>query len=99
MSVDDLNQRVQARLDELELATQNRGSAMYMLARAIRDYDEIWAPQVASWRERWERHSADSGGRHCRMCPEWDREHDCYVGAPWPCADALSVLREIGVEP
>lgn len=98
MSTDDLNQRVEARLAELE-----RYSSQGMDPRTGRAPSDpigrlIWInsvttlPLVASWRERWERHSteqtrAGGGLPWCAQCQAWG------------CADQQAICREIGVQP
>lgn len=97
----DLNERVDARLAQLE-------SMAGSLRRDLRDpqhqlmcfVPEYGLSMVASWRERWYRHRSyaiDLGAveddKICLYCTRGYEETD------WPCPDALSVLREIRIEP
>lgn len=98
---DDLNQRVQARLN---LLTGSRPSLKALdaddHARWLWDAVDSRALAVlaTSWRERWERHQPDRDWRdgdnkaNCPTCGLGEYQCD------WPCAEALSVCREIGVE-
>lgn len=102
MTADDLNQLVQARLKYLDTCARVGGvlsglvddGPAYMLAAAA-SVATCGIRQVESWRERWERHRAIGleGKPVCDICAitgTWD---------PWPCVEALSVCREIGVKP
>lgn len=96
----DLNERVQVRIEDYALEVQgsqsNEGATILRL--------------VESWRERWDRHKPYMiyGEKHCQFCTadfdsneyEWQRGGEPVVLSwPWPCPDASSVLREIGIEP
>lgn len=113
MPADDLNRRVQTRLAELEAITTNPDHQWTTDARWRGDAPAwvMWATRsngyaktlVASWRERWERHRPYGPEEHqdefddtvwCRKCGG-DPDND---EAAWPCPDALSVLKEIGVQ-
>lgn len=101
----DLNERVQARLLDLTgYANGNYGEQV-----PVRDVvlHAAWATpsfglrMVSSWRERWERHKPYpmlGGGAVCPTC--------VAVGlfakadqVEAPCTEALTILREIGIEP
>lgn len=88
----DLNIRVQARLAEVSrsLSTSEDQDAFDRF---------VVNTMMPSWRERWERHQPEMewrDGDKRLNCPT------CGLGeyqADWPCEEARSVLKEIGVEP
>jgi hypothetical protein len=98
MGADDLNERVQARLVQLE-------SMAGSLQHDLRDPQQqlMWflppwgLSMVASWRERQERHGPVSfrgqEGEEGTCCAA------CGFDLGFPCPDALFILREIGIEP
>jgi hypothetical protein len=93
LDVADLNERVQTRLTELGV-----------LSQVGDDPDPNWPRRyllVASWRKRWERHQPDpdSSLGECEWCSNYCGDPYRENPVEWPCPDALSVLREIGVEP
>jgi len=100
--VNDLNERVQARLAELERLIEDRpqhvpnGDSILLI---------VWCnptrmrPIVASWRERWDRHrpQATTQGYSRPVCYSCRDAIGNYQDSL--CIDALSVLDEIEVEP
>lgn len=111
---DDLNQRVQARLVELEHEARAADEFLDGHHHPY-DPDRLWDPAYAlqvlipSWRERWDRHQpvplgtaqAATTPRVCGYCNVDTEGGDYYCNhqnVAWPCPDALAVLREIGIE-
>jgi hypothetical protein len=107
--MDDLKQRVQARLDELDEWVEGEkpgkhlrwdGNRKMLTPVWTEDFRAVWA---FSLRERWERHHPHEGlpGDHapsgCWDCRDMVGDR-IYI---WPslCPDALAVLCEIGVAP
>jgi hypothetical protein len=100
--VDDLNERVQARIDGLELdhkmfvGQAPYASNAYALAPGNAN---LMSVLFNSWRERWDRHQPIAWApgysvlKDCATCGQ------AMVGKGQMCPDALSVLREIGIEP
>lgn len=97
MPADDLNERVQAEIEVYERLAQINTSKSRMSS-------EFLVRMVASWRERWERHRPRDESKPfdgitprcwtCRSATGLPK----YI-EPDLCPDALSVLREIGIEP
>lgn len=96
---DDLNERVQARLTELDRVLVDP-LPDNDLANAFRHFPSVGLILIVSWRERWERHRPIAG--LCSPGGVFLENPYCIVCTDAPdglCPDALSVLYEIGVEP
>lgn len=105
----DLNQRVQERLDYLDgplsmLAglpgslSEGDGVAWGLYMARVYGFS---GPMIRSWRERWGRHRAENVGDACPTCCNCIKNNGVLTcdGPYWPCAEALSVLKEIGIDP
>lgn len=100
----DLNERVKARLDALELdyklfaGDPNWSSRSYVLQRG----STLMVTLFKSWRERIRRHAPRANRIEpngvCEVCWEWDYGHE-FDRMPWPCPEYLAVCEEIGIEP
>lgn len=72
------------------------------IAETVNDMTpEMGEVMVESWWERWQRHQprdrndeADTSGLWCSFCG--DGIYD--PRSEWPCPDALSVFRELGID-
>jgi hypothetical protein len=85
--LDDLIERIQAEIEVYERLAQINTSKSRMSS-------EFLVRMVESWRERWDRHQPGSATPVQPLPCRW-----CAMECEWPCPDALSVLREIGIEP
>lgn len=99
----NLDERVQERLAELERFASNtmpRGPVADPIGYVVWKSPTTMGPIVESWRQRVERHASFGfGGLKCSHCREASPDDEySHVGADWPCAEYLSVCREIGVE-
>lgn len=92
----DLVERVQERLAELERFASNtmpRGPVADPIGYVVWKSPTTMGPIVESWVERWGRHQPVPTGL-CKQCSWFSADHE----VAWPCAEALAVCREIGVE-
>ncbi|GAA1701428.1 hypothetical protein [Fodinicola feengrottensis] len=100
--LDDLNERVQARLAEFEkylgpTPGPSPSPQFDPLGYLVWHATKVTRPLVSSWRERWDRHKPLerwSGMAYVVRCNTCRHAKDDEL-----CAERLSVLREIGVKP
>lgn len=94
----DLNERVQARITDLETRARYWFDHNSQVSEELRG---CLTRTPASWRERWDRHKPYpmlGGGAICPTCVAVGLFAKAdQVDAP--CVEALSVLREIGIKP